>query len=124
MDSMAWADEQTITIDHNARHMALSDDFQMLEHEFEPGDRAKTEFGTPVTVVGVIDDIVDYKYDWDAPNIEHRSAHITELTPMGFEPEGEPLDEVDEVDLDPETALQDARDLWGDIAPDELEDLL
>lgn len=124
MDHITWAEEKAEKIAlHRSTHTYDGDDM-LVPYSFQPGDRAKTELGTPVTVMGSIGDLVDFKYDWDGPNIEYRTAHISELTPMGFEPEGEPLDEVDEVDLDPEIALQDARDLWGDIAPDELEDLL
>lgn len=55
--------------------------------------------------------------------------HLTSITfkpvvRQGFEPEGEPLDPVLELELDPDEAMADARDVWVEIADEEVEDLI
>jgi hypothetical protein len=41
-----------------------------------------------------------------------------------FKPKGKPLDPATDVELEPEAAVESARDVWTAIAPDDLEDLL
>jgi hypothetical protein len=96
----------------------------VADYDFKPGDRAKTVGGTPCTIEEVNDGIALVRFDWDTPDISLRYISIAELQPLGFKPEGEPLEPVTEVDLDPEQATDDARDTWEEYADDDVKDLI
>jgi preprotein translocase subunit YajC len=96
----------------------------IAEYDFKPGDRAKTVDGTPCTIVEVTKDAVSVKFDWDGPSINPKILNKRDLQPSGFKPEGEPLPIADSVDLNPEEAIDDARDSWEDYADEDVEDLI
>jgi len=96
----------------------------MADYDFKPGDKAKTVGGTPCTIEEVDNGIALVRFDWDTPDISLRYVSIGELQPLGFKPEGEPLEPVTEVALDPEQATDDARDTWEEYADDDVKDLI
>lgn len=94
-------------------------------YDFQPGDRAKTNSGTPCTIIEVADDhFVFVKFDWDGDSVSPRGFAKKDLQPSGFKPEGEPLEPATEVELEPEQAADDARDSWEEYSDDDVKDLI
>lgn len=86
---------------------------------------AKLEDGTPVTVKYIHNGYAYVNYDWEDSDKSPQALPLADLVPMKFEPEGEPLEPVSAVELDPDEAEEDAKDTWEKTVKDEnLEDLL
>ncbi|MHA2231802.1 MAG: hypothetical protein ACXAB4_04865 [Candidatus Hodarchaeales archaeon] len=92
--------------------------------EIRIGARATTLSGTPCTVREVLEDTAYVNFDWDAPHVSPRAISVHELVYLGFEPEGEPLEPVDEVVIDRDEAQRSAEETWDQIAPEDLKDLI
>jgi hypothetical protein len=97
--------------------LELEDD-EPWTHSLMVGGRATTRNGTPCTVSYIYGEFAYVRFDWDKPYNDPRPVPVNTLTPMGFEPEGEPLEPVLVVDLDPEEAEAEARESWDKYVPD------
>lgn len=88
------------------------------DREIAPGTRAATPTGTECTVVFLSGDTAHVQFDWDQPNTL-RQLPVSALAPKFFLPDGEPLEPIEEVDLDPEQAQESAEVTWDDSVPDD-----
>jgi hypothetical protein len=79
---------------------------------------------TPATVIKANDKLVFVAYDWNPNPIDPHFHPVSEVQPMGFEPEGEPLPFPTEVDTDQAEATEDSKELWREVAPEGKEDLI
>lgn len=105
------------------RKMALENG-EPWDRDLIPGTVAITSNGTECTIVSIVDDVahVHFKFD-DGQAL--RQIPITGLAPKFFLPEGEPLEPVTEVDVNPEQAEESATDTWDNtVQDDDVEDLL
>jgi hypothetical protein len=90
----------------------------------QEGHRVTTRSGTPCTVRFILADTAYVNFDWDAMGISPRPVNIHDLLPLEFEPAGEPLEPVDEVEIDPEEAAATAGETWDQIADEDVKDLI
>jgi hypothetical protein len=85
---------------------------------------ATTPNGTECTIVSVVEGVAHVRFAFDGEAAVHQLP-ISSLSPKFFLPEGEPLEPVEEVELDPDEAQEDAEETWDDMDVDEeVEDLL
>jgi hypothetical protein len=86
---------------------------------FSVGRRAKHLDGTPCTVLYIDNQTAHIRYDWQEVNAEPVLIPVSNLRIAEFKPDGEPLEPITEVVLDPERAEDDAQSTWDDTVQDE-----
>jgi hypothetical protein len=105
------------------REMALENG-EPWDREIIPGTMATTPNGTECTIVSIVEGVAHVRFAFDGEAAVHQLP-ISSLSPKFFLPEGEPLEPVEEVELDPDEAQEDAEETWDDMDVDEeVEDLL
>jgi hypothetical protein len=95
-------------------------------HVFFSGQRVLVGDGdTPATIIKVTKRLAYVAFDWHPKPSQPHSYPLSEIRPMGFEPEeGEPLDFPTDVETDQTEAETDAKSLWGELSPEGKEDLV
>lgn len=86
---------------------------------FGIGRRAKLQDGTPVNILYLDNQLAYVRYDWQGASAAPSPVAVSELRIAEFVPEGEPLEPVTEVVLNPNEAEDDARDTWDETVQDE-----
>jgi hypothetical protein len=100
-------------------------DGSRLKLLFAVGNRAKLKDGTPCTLLYIDSQVAHVRYDWQEEGAAASQIPAAELRIAEFVPEGEPLEPVTEVSLNPTDAEDDAKDTWDNTVQDEdKEDLL
>ncbi len=94
------------------------------DRDLVPGTIATTANGTKCFINMIFGGVAHVHFDYDDAGTL-RQIPLTSLTPKFFLPEGEPLEPVTEVDVDPEQAEDDATATWDStVQDDDVEDLL
>ena len=113
------------TIMHEVTFVNVAD--PLIEtHVYAAGQRVwigGDDAPTPATVIKASDKAVFVTFDWAKKASPHRYP-VSEVRPMAFETEGEPLPFPTEVDTDQGEATTDSKELWGEVAPEGKEDLV
>lgn len=104
--------------------LVMGDRLKLLE---KVGRMMRYKDGTPCTVLHLNTDLNEayVRFDWQDMDALPTVVQTFDLYAMEFVPDGEPLEPVTVLELDPDEAEDDAKDTWDDtVQDDDKEDLI